>query len=179
MFKHWLRRAITACQLWCWFQQWRYDYRTLLKCVGKVLIYHPPKFQCSTMIWHCYSLSWMLWGACIYSIENLGGVACLILLNLKLAWYQNAVRNVYELIAEHDQTLQASLLWFENFIPSWHAYCIASARNSMGLDVRPIRETWCGCHTQYQKFIGYWSPLYSIYIRFFLYGMQYLQYWYY
>jgi hypothetical protein len=27
--------------------------------------------------------------------------------------------------------LQASLLWFENCIPSWHAHCIASARAEM------------------------------------------------
>ncbi len=52
-----LRRVVTARQHWCWFQQWRYDFRTLMKCVCKVLIYHPPKFQLSSMIWYCCSLA--------------------------------------------------------------------------------------------------------------------------
>ena len=54
--------VVAARQLWCWFQNWRYDFGSLMKCVYKVLIYHPAKFQHSTMIWQCCSLSWMLWG---------------------------------------------------------------------------------------------------------------------
>ncbi len=94
-----------------------------MKCVGKVLIYHPPKFQLSSMIWHCCSLAWMLWGVWIHSIENCSGVVILSL--LKLALHKDAVRNVYELQTE------ASLLWFEKCIPSWHAHCIARAREEM------------------------------------------------
>ncbi len=66
-----LRRVVTASKLWCWFQQGRYDFMTLMKCVGKVLIYFPPKCKPSTLIWHCCSLSWMLWGAFIHFVENL------------------------------------------------------------------------------------------------------------
>jgi hypothetical protein len=42
-----------------------------------------------------------VWGAWIHSVENRGGVARLNL--LKLAYHQDAVRYVYESIAEHDQ----------------------------------------------------------------------------
>jgi hypothetical protein len=55
-----LRRVVTARQLWCWIPQWKYDFMTLMKCVGKVIIYHPPKFQLSSMIWYRCSLSWMM-----------------------------------------------------------------------------------------------------------------------
>ena len=37
--------VLSACQLWCFFQQWRYDSGTLIKCVAKVPIYHLPKSQ--------------------------------------------------------------------------------------------------------------------------------------
>ncbi len=113
-----LRHVVTTCQLWCWFQQGRYDIRTLMKCVGKVLIYHPPKSQQSTMIWHCYSLSWMLWGAWMHSVEiemELPDQFCWSLYNIRMLremcmnWLQNMTISssittliVHELIAEHD-----------------------------------------------------------------------------
>ncbi len=43
----------------------------------------------------------MLWGAWIHSVENREGVARLNLLNL--AQHQDAVRNMYELFAKHNQ----------------------------------------------------------------------------
>jgi hypothetical protein len=123
-----LRCIVTASKLWCWFQQWRYAFRTLMKCVGKVIIYHPPKFQSSTIIWHCCSLSWMLWGAWIHcwklrwSCQIKTGEACITSgCCEKLVWI--------DCRAQPD--LQASLLWFENCIPSWHARCIASAHAEM------------------------------------------------
>ena len=71
-----LERVVAARELWCWVPHWRYDLGALMKCVCKVLIYHPPKSQHSIMIWCCCSRPWMLWGSapcttqcwCLYTV---------------------------------------------------------------------------------------------------------------
>ena len=55
-----LECVVAARQLWCWLQHWRYDLWTLMKCVCKVSIYHPPKNQHAIMILHYCSLPWIL-----------------------------------------------------------------------------------------------------------------------
>ncbi len=61
--KNMLNRNLIARQLWCWVPQRRLDLATRMKCVCKVLIYHPPKTQHFIMIWRCCSRPWMLWGS--------------------------------------------------------------------------------------------------------------------
>ena len=70
--------VVAARQLWCWVPQWRYDLGTLIKCVCKALIYHPPKSQHSIMIWHCCSRLWMLWGSAPQESENVTTLGWLI-----------------------------------------------------------------------------------------------------
>ncbi len=105
----------SACQFRCCFQQLRNDFGKLMKCVDKVLIYHPkslsvqPWFGCNFL--HCCSLSWTLCGAWFQSVENCMGVAGLSLESCisisgwgeKLVWI-----DCITLAA-----LQASVLWFE------------------------------------------------------------------
>ncbi len=55
--------SLIARQLWCWVPQRRLDLATLMKCVCKVLIYHPTKTQHFIMIWRCCSRPWMLLGS--------------------------------------------------------------------------------------------------------------------
>ncbi len=62
--KNMLNCSLVARQLWCWIPQWRYDWWTLMKCVFKVLIYHPPETQHFIIIWRCCIRTWMLWGVC-------------------------------------------------------------------------------------------------------------------
>ena len=50
-----------------------------MKCVCKVLIYHPPKTQHFIMIWRCCSRPWMLWGSAPHKSENINTQEWLIL----------------------------------------------------------------------------------------------------
>ncbi len=68
-------------QLWCWAPQWRYDLRTLMKWVCKVLIYHLPKTQHFIMIYCCCNRpwTWMLLGSAPHKSENTNTQEWLIL----------------------------------------------------------------------------------------------------
>ena len=70
--------VVAARQLWCWLSQRRYDLWTLMKCVCKVLIYHPPKNQHSIMILCCCSRPWMLWGSSHQESENINTLQWLL-----------------------------------------------------------------------------------------------------
>jgi len=88
-----LERVVAARELWCgWVPQWRYDLGTLMKCVCKALIYHPPKSQHSIMIWHCCSRPWMLWGSAPQESENVTTLGWLIGHN----WSLSNIRMVLE-----------------------------------------------------------------------------------
>ncbi len=50
-----------------------------MKCVCKVLIYHPPKTQHFIIIWRCCSRPWMLWGSAPHKRENIKSQEWLIL----------------------------------------------------------------------------------------------------
>ncbi len=91
--------VVAACQLWRWFPHWRCDLGTLMKCVCKVLIYHPPKNRHSIMIWRCCSRPWMLWGSAPKWKHKLSG---------RIGWpqvkrfqHQDGFQKAYELIAKH------------------------------------------------------------------------------
>ena len=84
-------------ELWCWVPQWRYDLETLMKCVHKVLIYHPPKTQHSTMIWRCCSRSWMLWGCAWHEVKHKhSGMNDSSISNIRMAF-----RKVKDLIGDY------------------------------------------------------------------------------
>ena len=87
-----LERVVAARELWCWVPQWRYDLGTLIKCVCKAWIYHPPKSQHSSMIWHCCSRLWMLWGSAPQESENVTTLGWLIGHN----WSISNIRMVLE-----------------------------------------------------------------------------------
>ncbi len=58
--KNMMNHSLVAQQLWCWVPQRRYDLGTLMKCVCKALIYHPPETQHFIMIRRYCSRLWML-----------------------------------------------------------------------------------------------------------------------
>ena len=66
-----LECVVAACQLWCWVQHWRYDLGSLMKCVCKVSIYHPPKNQHIIMLLHNCSLPWILRRSPLQGSENM------------------------------------------------------------------------------------------------------------
>jgi len=66
-----LECVVAARQLWCWLQHWRYDLGTLMKCVCKVSIYHPPKNQHIIMLLHNCSLPWILRRSPLQGSENM------------------------------------------------------------------------------------------------------------
>ena len=66
-----LECVVAACQLWCWVQHWRYDLGSLMKCVCKVSIYHPPKNQHIIMLLHNCSLPWILRRSPLHGSENM------------------------------------------------------------------------------------------------------------
>jgi len=87
-----LECVVAARQLWCWLQHWRYDLGTLMKCVCKVSIYHPPKNQHTIMILHNCSLPWILRRSPPQGSENMNTLWRLLAFN----WSDSYVRMVLE-----------------------------------------------------------------------------------
>ncbi len=104
-----LKCVVAARQLWCWVQHWRYDLGTLMKCVCKVSIYHPPKNQHAICSHHDSALlqpamnTGEIYSPRKWKHKHFVTIACL---QSKRFLRQDGVREVYDPIAEHTQLFE-------------------------------------------------------------------------
>jgi hypothetical protein len=115
-----LECVVAARQLWCWVQHWSYDFKTLMKCVCKVSIYHPlaQKNQHFIMLLHYCCLPWILRRSTPKGSENINTLWRLLAYN----WSYSFVRMVLEKCMDRLQnTLSylsiASVIWWLHLSP--------------------------------------------------------------
>ena len=119
-----LECVVATRQLWRWVPQWRYDLGSLMKCVCKVLIYHPPKNWHSIMIGRCCSRPWMLWGSAPHESENINtqgwlmdhdwrGSNIVMALEWCMKWLQNTLSSLSFASVIWDLHPSPSTCWLE------------------------------------------------------------------